>query len=74
LLDDTINFQHDPLASAIALGWKEGVEIREIPLRSEIQEGRLCQRIGKSGQPAGIVTRVAGDRFNEFWLDTVVST
>ena len=25
---DIINFQHDPLACAIALGWSDGVEIR----------------------------------------------
>jgi hypothetical protein len=37
LPDDTINFQHDPLACAIALGWDEGVEVREIPLKSEIK-------------------------------------
>src|SRR5688572_11288435 len=27
---DIINFQHDPLACAIALGWNEGVEIEEL--------------------------------------------
>ncbi len=72
LPEDTINFQHDPLACAIALGWDEGVEIREIPLRSEIKDGWLCHTIDESGKPTRVVTRVNGDRFNEFWLNTVV--
>lgn len=68
---DAINFLHDPLACAIALGWNEGVEIQEIPLRSEIQEGRLWQRVEESGKPTRVVTRVDGEKFSEFWLDTV---
>jgi inosine-uridine nucleoside N-ribohydrolase len=72
LPDDMINFQHDPLACAIALGWNEGVEIREIPLKSEIREGWLYQRIDAGGQPTRVVTRVDGGKFNEFWLRTVM--
>lgn len=71
LPDDTLNFQHDPLTCAIALGWKEGVEIREIPLKSEIEDGWLRQSIDDRGQPARVVTRVNGGEFNEFWLSTV---
>jgi hypothetical protein len=36
LPDDIINFLHDPLASATALGWNKDVEIGEIPMKSEI--------------------------------------
>jgi inosine-uridine nucleoside N-ribohydrolase len=71
LPEDTINFQHDPLACAIASGWDEGVEIVEIPLKSEIKEGWLYQTIDESGKPTRVVTRVNGNRFNEFWLSTV---
>ena len=71
LPDDTINFLHDPLACAVALGWEEGVEIREIPLKLEIAEGWLYQRIDSNGKPVRVVTRVDGDKFNEFWLSTV---
>ena len=71
LPDDTINFQHDPLACAIALGWTEGVEISAVPLKLEIEAGWLCQRIDEAGQPTKIVTRVAGDKFSQFWLSTV---
>lgn len=69
--EDTINFQHDPLACAIALGWRDGVEISEIPLRSEISEGWLRHTIDESGTPTSVVTRVDGERFNAFWLRTV---
>jgi purine nucleosidase len=72
LPEDIINFLHDPLACAIALGWREGVEISEIPLKSEIKDGWLCHAIDASGKPTQVVTRVDSDRFNEFWLRTVV--
>ncbi len=71
LPEDIINFQHDSLACAIALGWDEGVEISEIPLKSEIKNGWLCHTIYDSGKPTRVVTRVNGDKFNEFWLNTV---
>ncbi len=68
---DTINFQHDPLACAIALGWREGVELSEFPVQSEIKDSWLEQRVVAGGQPTRVVTRVDGARFSEFWLDTV---
>jgi inosine-uridine nucleoside N-ribohydrolase len=68
LPEDIINFLHDPLACAIALGWREGIEIREIPLKSEIKDGWLCHAIDAGGKPTQIVTRVDGDKFNDFWL------
>ncbi|HJZ49076.1 MAG TPA: nucleoside hydrolase [Roseiflexaceae bacterium] len=74
LPEDIINFQHDPLACAIALGWNEGVEIDEIPLRLEIEDGWLCQRVDDHGKPTRIVTRVDGPRFSEFWLRTVAGS
>jgi purine nucleosidase len=72
LPDDIINFQHDPLACAIALGWNEGVEIEELSLILEEKNGWLHERIDPSGQPVRIVTKVNGPRFNEFWLSKIV--
>jgi inosine-uridine nucleoside N-ribohydrolase len=69
---DIINFQHDPLACAIALGWDDGVEIGEIPLAFEIQDGWLHERVDDKGQPTRVVTRVDGNRFSDFWLDIAV--
>jgi purine nucleosidase len=68
---DLINFQHDPLACAIALGWDEGVEVRELPLKSEIRDGWLRQAIDPAGKPVPVVTAVDGEKFNEFWLRIV---
>jgi hypothetical protein len=52
--DDTINFQHDALACAIALGWKDGVEISEVPLASNIEAGWLRQRVDCAGWKMGL--------------------
>ncbi|MGH3090121.1 MAG: nucleoside hydrolase, partial [Rubrobacteraceae bacterium] len=71
LPEDIINFQHDALACAIALGWNEGVEISEVPLETGIEDGWLRQRVDESGKLTRVVTRVDGDAFNEFWLRSV---
>jgi inosine-uridine nucleoside N-ribohydrolase len=71
LPEDAINFQHDPLTCAIALGWNEGVEIREIPVKSQIENGWLRQTVDPCGKPTRVVTRVNGEEFSEFWLRTV---
>jgi inosine-uridine nucleoside N-ribohydrolase len=68
---DIINFLHDPLACAIALGWNDGVEIKEIPLTLEERDGYLHERIDPSGRPMRVVTKIDGPRFNEFWLLTI---
>lgn len=68
---DIINFLHDPLACAIALGWRAGVEISEVPLTLEIKDGWLHEQVDPAGRPTQVVTRVDGDKFNEFWLNTV---
>jgi purine nucleosidase len=69
---DIINFQHDPLACAIALGWNDGVEIEEIPLMLEEKDGWLIEQIHPSGQLIRVVTKIDGPRFNEFWLNTIL--
>jgi len=48
------------------------VEISEIPLKLEIRDGWLCQRVGDGGKPTRVVTRVNGGKFSEFWLRTAV--
>ena len=68
LPNDIINFLHDPLACAIALGWDEGVEIEELPLVFEESDGWLHERIDPSGKLTRVITKVDGARFNEFWF------
>src|SRR5215208_1349258 len=68
---DIINFLHDPLACAIALGWSEGVKIEELPIILEEKDGWLHERIDPPGKRTRIVTRIDGPRFNEFWLEKI---
>lgn len=69
--DDIINFQHDALACAVALGWDEGIEIEDVFFTPEIANGVLIERIETDGRAARVVTKVAGARFSEFWLETI---
>jgi inosine-uridine nucleoside N-ribohydrolase len=71
LPDDIVNFLHDPLACAIALGWHDSVEIREVPLRTEVKDGWLCHTVDEGGKPTKVVTGVDGGKFGDFWLDTM---
>lgn len=64
---DIINFQHDPLACAIALGWNEGVEMETVPLRLEKRDGWLYELPDSDGIPTRLVTKIDGNAFNEFW-------
>lgn len=71
LPNDIINFQHDSLACALALGWNQGVEIQELPLRIEEKNGWLHERVDPSGKPIRVVTKVDGPLFNKFWLNKI---
>ena len=73
LPNDIINFLHDPLACAIALGWDEAVEIEELPLIFEEKDGWLHERIRPSGKRVRVVTKVDGARFNEFWFRKITN-
>lgn len=70
LPSNMINFQHDPLACAVALGW-EGVKIEQIPLKFEAKDGWLHEIIDRRGKMTKVVTEVDGERFSEFWLKLV---
>lgn len=64
---DIINFQHDPLACAIASGWHEGVEMEMVPIKLERRESWLYEIPDSEGIPTRLVTKVDGNAFNEFW-------
>lgn len=72
LPSDMLNFQHDALACAVALGW-DGVEIQEVPLKLEIKDTYLHEVVDKSGKLFKVVRRVDGDRFSQLWLKIVSS-
>ncbi len=68
---DHINFQHDPLTCAIALGYRDGIEIKEIPLILEEKNGLLYEIIDNKGKVFKVVTKIDGPKFNKFWFDQV---
>jgi len=49
LPDDIINFQHDALACAVAMGW-DGVTIEQLPLRTEVRDGLAAGACRTGGQ------------------------
>jgi inosine-uridine nucleoside N-ribohydrolase len=71
LPDDMINFLHDPLACAVALGYRDGIEMQRVPLLLKEENGFLHERIDPLGKSALVVTKIDGPRFDEFWLDTL---
>lgn len=71
LPSDILNFQHDPLCCAIALSWNEGVEISQIPLKTELKDGLLHREIDVEGKPTQVVTKIDGERFSQFWVETI---
>jgi purine nucleosidase len=71
---DIINFLHDPLACAVAMGWSDGVKMEEIPLKTEIKDGYLWQTVDTTGKLTRVVTSVNGPKFSEFWLRTVCAS
>jgi inosine-uridine nucleoside N-ribohydrolase len=72
LPEDIINFQHDPLAVAIALGWREGIKTEKLPLKFKIKDSWLIEKIDSSGKPFEVVTQIDGDKFSNYWIDQVV--
>lgn len=64
---DIINFLHDPLACAIALGWRQGVALETIPLKLETRDGWLYELPDSNGNPTRLVTRIDGNAFNDYW-------
>ena len=70
---DHINFQHDPLTCAIALGYNDGVEIKELPLVLEEKDGWLYEKIDNNGKIFKIVTKINGPKFSEFWVNQIAN-
>jgi purine nucleosidase len=71
LPDDTINFLHDPLACAIALGWRQGVRVESLPLAWGRRDGLLHQWVEPGGRPTDLVVAIDGPAFGAAWLGAV---
>ena len=73
LPDDLVNFQHDPLACAIALGW-DGARVERIQLVLTIEDGWLRTRVHARGRPVRVATAVDQAAFGAMWRETVTGT
>lgn len=70
---DLINFLHDPLAVAVAGGWRDGIEIERARIQVDIEDSWLRLHRRPDGKPLRIVTRVDGPRFDAFWLHALTN-
>jgi inosine-uridine nucleoside N-ribohydrolase len=70
LPDDLVNNHHDPLASAVAVGW-DGVHLEERRVTPMMADGVLSLAESDDGRQVRIVTSVDADAFGERWLTAV---
>jgi purine nucleosidase len=70
LPDDLLNFQYDPVACAVALGWP-GAIVADTQLQL-VHEGNLVRfRPGTTGRPTRILTDLDSEGFARYWLNAV---
>ena len=72
LPDDLVNYHHDPLACAVAVGW-DGVTVEERRLTPVMEDGALRLVDAPDGRVVRVVTAVDGPAFAERWLQAVES-
>jgi purine nucleosidase len=72
LPDDLLNFHHDPLTCAAAVGWN-GIETCDLSIALDNRDGFILMRRDPRGVPVRLATAVDGTRFNRDWLDVVTS-
>jgi inosine-uridine nucleoside N-ribohydrolase len=70
LPDDLVNYHHDPLACAVAVGW-DGARVEEARLSPVMQNGVLSLVESPDGRPIRTVTAVDADAFAERWLQAI---
>jgi hypothetical protein len=70
LPDDLLNFQYDPVACAVALGWS-GAAVTDMRLRPLHRDGVLSFQAHAEGRPTRVVIDVDGAAFREAWISAV---
>jgi purine nucleosidase len=73
LPDDLLNFQYDPVACAVALGWS-GAQAEDMRLRTMWRDGVLSFETQPDGRSIRAVLDVDGAAFREMWLSAVEVT
>jgi len=70
LPDDLLNFQYDPVACAVALGWS-GATVEDIRVRPLRMDDVLSFQPHPDGRSTRVVLDVDGAAFRETWLSAV---
>jgi hypothetical protein len=70
LPDDLLNFQHDPLACAVALGW-DCATVSDVELAPTERDGQVVLEPAAGGPVRRLVTEVDARAFEERWLEAV---
>ncbi len=70
LPNDLLNFQYDPVARAVALGWS-GAAVRDMRMRPVRRDGVLFFQPHSEGRPTRVVLDVDGVAFRETWMSAV---
>jgi purine nucleosidase len=70
LPDDLLNFQYDPVACAVALGWS-GATVEDIRVRPLRTDDVLSFQPHPDGRSTRVVLDVDGAAFRETWLSAV---
>jgi purine nucleosidase len=70
LPDDLLNFQYDPVAVAVALGWP-GAVIEEVPLRTHLADDLLRFEQDPQGRRTRVVVDLDAPGFTDTWLSAV---
>jgi len=71
LPDDLLNFQYDPVACAVALGWP-GATVSRRSLSLKTVDGRLVLRPDERGSSIKVVRSIDGPRFARDWIHAVI--
>jgi purine nucleosidase len=68
--DDLLNFQYDPVACAVAVGWP-GAVVEQARLQL-VHEGELVRfRPGAAGRPMRMLAGLDSGGFTDYWLKAV---
>jgi len=70
LPDDLLNFQYDPVACAVAIGWP-GAMVEDVCLQPVLDAGVLRFQPGRAGHPTRVVVDVDAASFTESWFAAV---
>lgn len=70
LPDDLLNFQYDPAACAVALGWP-GAVVEELGLRPVLAGGALRFEPDDAGRPTRVVVDLDGEQLADTWITAV---